>query len=269
MKRHRVRLRPKARSRRRLVAGRAAGLGALLLLSGLAVTARPWERLRLPRAAAEPLARAFAVESVSVAGVPEGPAGELAGALGWHRGDVWGPFEPGRRAERLRERFRWVEAVGVSRSWLGKTVSFSVVPRGVVAAASGARRLGPGAAWLGEDGGVFVVPAGLAGGAGLPTVDLGGWPDGADLAPAARLVRAASAAGALPSRPVVFAYDAREKGWTVALEDGTRLVWGGLEWTPEKLGRLREVLADATPRFGRGFTADLRYFEDGRILVRK
>ncbi|TPW19960.1 MAG: hypothetical protein FD126_2166, partial [Elusimicrobia bacterium] len=103
---------------------------------------------------------------------------------------------------------------------------------------------------------------------GLPRVELGAFPAGGDLGGLARLVLSAGSEGALPAKPLAYAYDARERGWTVTLEDGTTLAWGGLDWTEEKLRRLREVLADAAGRVPKGFTADLRYFEDGRILVR-
>ncbi|MDE2291819.1 MAG: cell division protein FtsQ, partial [Elusimicrobia bacterium] len=96
---------------------------------------------------------------------------------------------------------------------------------------------------------------------------LTGW-TGGPLDGLAKLVEAAGAPGALPSPPASAAYDARGKGWRMTLQDGTRLEWGGLDWTSEKLQRLREVLADAGARMKPGFTADLRFFADGRILVR-
>ncbi|MBI3296648.1 MAG: hypothetical protein HYZ75_00685 [Elusimicrobia bacterium] len=268
MKRHRVRLRPKARAARRSTVGRAAGVAALAAAAALVLMLKPWERVSLPTVGWGPLGKFLAVESAVVQGVPPEAAHELEAALALVPGEPWGPFEAQRRAELLLERFAWLEQVSASRSWLRRSAFFMAVPRGAVAAVSGARRLGPGPAWLGEDGRLFSAPAGVVPAEGLPRLDLAGWPDGAELAPAARLIAAAAAPDALPANPSAFAYDAREKGWRVELEDGTRLVWGGPEWTPEKLVRLREVLADAGPRLGRGFTADLRYFEDGRILVR-
>ena len=58
-----------------------------------------------------------------------------------------------------------------------------------------------------------------------------------------------------------------EEGWEAKLKDGTRVLWGDLRWTDEKSARLREVLDDAGAP-GKRLTADLRHFEDGRILVR-
>ncbi|TBR24208.1 hypothetical protein EPO15_04455 [bacterium] len=264
MKRHRVRLRPKARSARRESVGRAAVVIGAAGLAAVLATARPFERVRLPRVGWGPLARALTVEQVTVEGVPPELAAELALAASDGVGAAWGPFEPDRRAKALLARYPWLEQVSPGRSWTGKTVRFLAVPRGAAAVVP----VKAGTSYLAEDGNLFAAPAAVVAAAGLPRVELGAFPAGGDLKDLAGLIRAAGAEGALPSKPLSYAYDARERGWTVALEDGTRLSWGAADWTDEKLGRLREVLADAAGRLPKGFTADLRYFEDGRILVR-
>lgn len=60
-----------------------------------------------------------------------------------------------------------------------------------------------------------------------------------------------------------------EDGWEALLADGTKVLWGGLQFTREKAERLRQALDDARAQQAGEFTADLRYFEDGRILLRK
>ena len=264
MKRHRVKLRPKARSARRDKVKRAIVLiGAAGLAAVLAAT-RPLERLRLPHVGWGPLTRFMTVEGVTVDGVSPDLAEELAGSVSDGAGAPWGPFEPDRRARALRERFPWLEQVSAGRSWTGKTVRFLAVPRGAAAVVP----VRAGLSYLSEDGLLFAAPPAAVAAAGLPRVELGAFPAGGELKELAALVLASRAEGALPSKPTLFAYDARERGWNVTLEDGTRLSWGPLGWTDEKLARLREVLADAAPRNPKGFVADLRYFEDGRILVR-
>ena len=57
------------------------------------------------------------------------------------------------------------------------------------------------------------------------------------------------------------------EGWEVAFADGTVVLWGGLDWTREKLSRLREVLSDGRAEAA-PVLADLRFFEDGRVLLR-
>lgn len=268
MKRHRVRLRPKARAVRRGAVGKAAGLGTVLAALALTFAARPWERVSLPRVDWGPLQRVFRVEAVEFEGVPEGLSKQLESAIGFVPGEAWSPVEAQRQSERLVEKFGWIEQAAPVRSWTGRRVRFLVVPRAAVASVTGQRRAGAGPVWLGEDGKVFSAPVGMVSGAALPRVDLNGWPDGSDLSEAAGLVRAVAARGGFPSEPTAYSYDARERGWRLELADGTRILWGGTDWTAEKLARLGEVFADALPRLGPGFTADLRYFEDGRILVR-
>lgn len=264
MKRHRVKLRPKARSARREKAGRAAALLGAAGLAAVLVAARPFERLRLPKFGWGPLRSVLAVDSVTVEGVPPDVAADLAAEVSGPTGEPWSPFEPDARAKSLLERHAWLEQVSPGRSWTGRTVRFLAVPRGAAAVVV----LKSGVSYLGEDGRLFVAPPSVVAAGGLPRVELGAFPAGGDLKELSALVLAAGAPDALPSKPTAYAYDARERGWVVELEDGTRLLWGPLEWTDEKLSRTREVLADASARLARGFTADLRYFSDGRILVR-
>ena len=51
------------------------------------------------------------------------------------------------------------------------------------------------------------------------------------------------------------------------LADGTKVLWGRLEWTREKLSRLSEAVADARSKEPGAFSADLRWFEDGKVLL--
>jgi len=264
VKRHRVKLRPKARSARREKAGRAAVLIGAAGLAAVLAAARPFERLRWPAVGWGPLERVLKVDLVTVDGVPPEVAADLAASASEGAAPAWGPFEPDRRAKALLEQYAWLEQVSVGRSWSARSVRFLAVPRGAAAVVP----VKAGTSYLAEDGLLFVAPPSVVAAAGLPRVELGAFPAGGDLKDLASLVRAAAAEGALPSKPVAYAYDARERGWALTLEDGTKVSWGPLGWTEEKLGRLREVLADASGRLAKGFTADLRYFEDGRILVR-
>ncbi len=101
----------------------------------------------------------------------------------------------------------------------------------------------------------------------MPELELDRLPAGRDLAEVSRLLEAARRPQALPSRLARLGFEPGE-GWTAVLADGTRLRWGRMRWTEEKLLRLREVLEDAVPRFGSELGLDLRYFEQGRIIVR-
>lgn len=264
MKRHRIRLRPRAKSRRRRAAAVFAAFFALGAAGLLLARAKPWTRLKLPALSSSRLPGFTRVESIAVFGAPPALERRLLDALGWKAGDRWGLARPYRVARRLREAFPCVEAVSVHRSWSGRSVRCDVALRRPWAAAL---RNGKPAGYLGGDGSIFNAPAGVYA-EPLPEADVTLLPEGADLRELARLIAAAGEPGALPAKPAALKYDPAQGGWVAGLADGTALKWGGLDWTQEKLDRLREVFADALPRFGGLLSADLRHFEDGKILVR-
>jgi hypothetical protein len=204
------------------------------------------------------------VESVEVRGVPAPLQGVFLEGFGWKPGARWGPLAPYWAARRLRRGFSCVRSVRTSRSWFGRRVRFEVELERPVAVAT---RSGKPAGFLGLEGRLFQAPEGAYGDSSLPEADLTGVASGADLEPLGRMVAAAAVPGALPFRLLRVRPDAEGDGWTAMAAGGLTLAWGSLDWTEEKLRRLREVLADAAPRFGAVVSADLRHFEDGKILV--
>lgn len=264
MKRHRVQPRPKARRGRRAawawVAGLAAAAGAGAVWGpGLLPRAKAaWERsVRLPRFAS--------VERLQLAGAPEALRPEMEAVIGWRPGDRWGLWKAAAVQAELLERFPCLQEVRRARSWLDRSVRFEAVMRRPVAAVA---LDGKPAGYLDSAGVWFTAPKGLIRPEGLPLVELNRLPDEKDLGPLSRLLAAARRPGAMPQDFRRVSYDPDLGGWIASLEDGTRLLWGRLKWTDQKILRLREVLADARGRFAAAPTADLRYFEDGKILVR-
>ncbi|MBI4061391.1 MAG: cell division protein FtsQ [Elusimicrobia bacterium] len=169
----------------------------------------------------------------------------------------------GDKAEALKAKFPSVSEVRVRRNWTEKTATLTLVVRRAVAAAT---RSGKPAGFLGDDGTVFTAPKGafvLAG----PSVEVAGAGAG-ELAALAREWPALTAAGAFPARLAAMTFLSREDGWEANLADGTKVQWGRLEWTREKLARLSEAVADARSRESGAFSADLRWFEDGKVLLR-
>ena len=264
MKRHRVRLRPKARHRRFRLAGVFAGVLALAAAGLLLVRAKPWTRFNFPAFSISILPRFARVESVSVLGAPPALERGLLAALDWKAGERWGPVQPYCVARRLREAYPCVRDIAVRRSWLSRSVLFDVALREPVAALYRSGRL---LGYLGREGEAFEAPAGIYA-QPLPVTDVTLLPAGTPLGELARLIETAGIPEALPAKLLTLRYDPAEEGWTAGLADGTALKWGALDWTEEKLERLREVFADALPRFGPLLAADLRHFEDGKILVR-
>lgn len=232
----------------------------------LFVQARPWQRWDLPAIEELPLSGSARVDSLVVTGVPVALANELRGAIDWAPGRVWGPNQPGRVAKELESRFPCLLRVKPVRLWRRREVRFEALlrrPAGLVDPGSEA-----GPLFLGERGTVFRAPDGVFEEEGLARVDLSVMPAAGELGRLGRLLRAAKEPDALPSPMARMTFSPESDGWSAELEDGTRLQWGRLRWTGKKLRRLREVLADAAPRFEGGLTADLRHFEDGKILVK-
>ena len=204
------------------------------------------------------------VEGVSVEGAPQALEAPLLRELGPVSGRLWGLREPGRAAARLRSAFPCLREVRAHRDWLARRVRFTVAVR---RPAAKALRADGASAWLGDDGTVFPAPEVTF--PAPPSLSVGFGPGKEPDGPAVvKLLAAAAAEGALPSPLARLDSRSAERGWEATLEDGTLLQWGDLNWTEQKLSRLREVLKDARGRFSQGLTADLRFFDDGKILVR-
>lgn len=169
----------------------------------------------------------------------------------------------GDKAEAIKARFPSVADVKVRRAWTEKTATLTLVPRRAVAEAT---RKGKPAGFLGSDGVVFAAPEGsfvLTG----PTVEVAG-ASAPELAALAREWPDLAAAGAFPAPLREMAFRSFEDGWEARLEDGAVVTWGRLEWTKEKLSRLSEAIADAKSKEPGVFSADLRWFEDGKVLLK-
>jgi hypothetical protein len=256
-RRFRVVARPQERARRaRLLAAACA----VLILGAVAIAAARHAASELKRAVFDRASIPAAPEAAVVDGVPE-PFRSLAQAAA---DAVAG--SAGEKAAALKEKFPCLSDVGVRRSWGDKRSTLTPVLKKAVAPAL---RRGRPVGFLAEDGTAFAAPEGVYELAG-PTVDAG------DAAPAelkalAREWPALSAAGAFPAPLSEMAYvSARGEDayWEARLTDGTTVAWGRLEWTKDKLARLGEALADARAKSPGTFTADMRWFEDGKVLLK-
>lgn len=222
-------------------------------------------RLWAGLAARLPVPGPLRVGATVVMGAPPALEPLLIAAVGAAPAGGWGAMEPRRIARRLKEGFPCVREVRVRRDWLRRAATFEIVlqrPLGRVVFRG--RTL-----WLTAAGTPFEVPDGVFPLEEFPVVDPGpGTLVPEDWTAVAQFMTAVSKEGALPSRLERLSYRSDDEGWEAGLADGTRLLWGRLSWTEAKLGRLREVLGAAGAKRGGGVTADLRYFEDGKILVR-
>ncbi|UPT72970.1 MAG: cell division protein FtsQ [Elusimicrobiota bacterium] len=253
-RRFRVVARPKERARR---VRSVAALAAVAALGGVAfVTVRELAAdFRLPAAA-----RASAAPAEDAPVRVDGP--EPLRGLAQAAADA-APGGAGEKAQALKAKFPMIADVRVARAWTEKTATLSLVTRRAIAPAT---RRGKPAGFLGDDGTVFAAPEGAFMLTGA-TVEVADAPAG-ELAALAREWPALTAAGALPSPLAEMSFRGKDDGWQARLEDGADVTWGRLEWTREKLARLSEAVADARAREPGTFSADLRWFEDGKVLLK-
>jgi hypothetical protein len=197
------------------------------------------------------------IEKVEVFGAPDLLVGPISGYLQ--------ASTPGfsSRAMQLRTAFPALKTVRIHRSWGTRSVRVEVSLRRAMARAL---RAGGPAGFLDEDGTAFAAPDGLYPET-LPVVDVGS-ADAAQLKDLPAMLDAFSRDEGLPVPVARTVFRSAQEGWEFILRDGTDILWGSPRWMPEKLARLRAALADARGHIPSAFTADLRYFEDGRVLLR-
>jgi hypothetical protein len=251
-RRFRVVARPQERARRARLLG---AFCAVALLGAIAVAAA-----RHAVGFARPDGRAAAPESAVVDGVAE-PLRSLAqAAADGAKGSA------GEKAAALMAKFPCVADVSVRRAWGDKFSTLTLVLRRAV---SPALRRGRAVGFLADDGTVFDAPEGVYRFSG-PSVDVAG-ADSAELKALAREWPALSAEGAFPaplSQMTYVAGQAADAYWEASLTDGTTVAWGRLDWTKEKLARLAEALTDARGKAPGTYAADLRWFGDGKVLLK-
>ncbi len=252
-RRFRVVARPQDRARR--MRGVAA-VGAIVIMGGLAWAAARnavgtlWNlKSYLPKIGGP--------EAAAVDGVPE-PMLSLAQATA---DAVVGTA--GEKAAAIMRAYSCVRDVRVRRAWGEKTATLLPILRRAVAPVV---RRGRPAGFLGDDGVIFSAPVGVFDLTGA-VVDAGDAP-GLDLMALAREWTQINDRGVLHSPLVEMSWVSPDDGWQARFEDGTFVLWGPLTWTKEKLSRLSEALDDARTKELGAFNADLRWFADGKVILK-
>lgn len=251
-RRYRVVARPQERARRAKLAAAAAAV-ALLGVVAFAAARNAVSTLSKLRAALP----ASAPEAAVVDGVAEPMRGLAQAAADAAAGSA------GEKAAAIKRAFPCVADVSVRRAWGESRSTLTPVLRSAVAPAL---RRGKPAGFLAADGTVFAAPAGAYALAGA-TADVGDAPEG-DRRALAREWPALTAPGALPAPLAEMVWLSPEEGWQARLQDGAVVTWGRLDWTTEKLKRLGEALGDANAKEPGVYAADLRWFEDGKVLLK-
>ena len=170
------------------------------------------------------------------------------------------------QAAALKDRFPWVKSVTVRRRWLRRQVSLDVALRLALAPAT---LKGKAAGFISDDGVVFSGSADAFHAAGAVVEAYGA--EARDLAGAVKILNVLSKPGATVSDLTGLRFLNAADGWEAKFADGTVAIWGDGRWPGQKVARLREVLADARGTQAApsaAYVADLRYFEDGKVLLR-
>jgi len=173
------------------------------------------------------------------------------------------PGSAGEKAEALRTKFPCIADISIRRPWGEKRATLVLALRRAIAVAL---RHGKPAGYLGERGVVFDAPIGVFSFSG-PAVDISSASE-MDLKGLAHEWPVLSRPGSFPAPLSLLSYRSEEDGWEARLADGTIVLWGHLDWTQEKLSRLSEALNDAHAKDLGAFAADLRFFADGKVLLK-
>lgn len=255
-RRHHVAVRPKVRSQRLRQLGAIGTVGCLSLLAALTLrqfkhegASWSWIQSRL----------AARLQRIQVSGAPAPLSEDIAAYL--DSSAAGNALSAG--PEELMRQFPCLKQARLSKNYFQKRVDVDVELRSAVAVA---QVRGRPAGFLDTEGVVFAAPANLYPIQG-PSVDVSGAPE-TDLKALAQAVPIIAKPGAFESPLQAMSYVSAQDGWQVRLADGTSLMWGDLRFTREKITRLREILADARSQFGGTLNADMRYFEDGRVLLK-
>lgn len=248
-KRHRVVMRPKVRVKKIKQQGAIAVVLVLGVLA--AVTVRHFQP-------SLPTKESFSIWNANRTVIElEGAPPDLEGPLREFLSRGGDDFQA--RAQAVRERYSFFESVTARRSWFKNKATFRFKMHEAVA------RVGDGAKRLSRTGVLYDAPAGDSGEA-LVSAELAQAGE-AQIQDLARYLSDLPKVNSLPSPLERMCFVSMQEGWKAVFQDGTEVLWGNLNWTDEKMVRLREVLSDS--RNQGALVADLRYFEDGKILLRQ
>lgn len=249
-------VRPKVRSQRLRQLGAIGTVGCLAMVAALTL-----RQLRKDGASWSWLESRLAphLQRIEVRGAPAPLRDEIESYLDPARASATLSAGP----DDLIRQFPCLKTARISRNYFRRRIDVDVELRSAVAVA---QVRGRPAGFLDSGGVLFSGPASLYAISG-PLVEVSGAPqDG--LKALAGAVSVIVKPGALDSPLQEMSYVSAQDGWQATLADGTKLMWGDLRFTHDKLLRLRQILSDAHEQFGGTLSADLRYFEDGRVLLK-
>ena len=248
-----VALRPqerKARKRKILSTLMVFALGTALALS--------WSRLKESGSFIEAsISRVIPVpKTVAVKGAPESLKTEILSFLDSQNVHSWK-----NKSSDVRRRFPFLESVHLRRDFFSQTLVYHVVLRQAIAVVIEDKD----SSFLDDQGKLFKAPQELYQNP-IPTIlDVKMEPKA--LRRVAAFLKKISSLP-LPSPIKSLRYQSPVNGWLLSLNDGTRIDWGNLKWTDDKVKRLNAVMADAKTYVKGNFFVDMRSFSNGKIFVK-
>jgi len=259
--RHPVTIRHKVVVRRAKAAAVAlAALGLAIFAAAQAPRAFAYARSRVgaPQWAKWKLAR------MDFSSVPRDHAQGVERELALRHGAELTARDAARLEKSLADKFPALRNVRVSRNWISKELAVSAERRVPVA------RLcftGGATAFVDENGEVYAAePAG--GDASVLDINVADGAAGDKFEPetvaAFRALR--DSLRSFPCKPETVSLEGRNL-LSLRLEDGSLVDWGGLEHTAEKAARLAQVYSRMRERARGPYRVNMRYFDDGRILL--
>ena len=195
-------------------------------------------------------------KTVEIDGVPDSLKPEVLSFLNSQNPASWQ-----NRSADIKNYFPFLKAVHLSRDFFYQRLVYHVVLRQAVAVVSGRY----GRSFMDEGGVLFKAPKELY---DRPVPEI--LDSDMDLKTLRHVAGFLDKIASLPlSSPIEsLRYQSPVNGWVVNLQDGTRIDWGNLRWTKEKVNRLNAVLADAKTYLKGDFFIDMRSFENGKIFVK-
>ncbi|MCX5783445.1 MAG: hypothetical protein NTW04_03275, partial [Elusimicrobia bacterium] len=165
--------------------------------------------------------------------------------------------------EKIKSAFPFIKQVWARRNWLSGKLHIKVLERRPIAAVLPS----PYTKFVDEDGEIY--PPGIsAAPQGIMEVELGDF-SGEHLSPESiKLIKEAnSLKNSFPKAPAAIIFSDGLKNSMFRLEDGSEVDWGGADFFTEKISRLNQVFEKAYSRATGPFKINMRYFEDGKILL--
>ncbi len=240
----------KARNRKVVFIFAILILGAALVLSWVRLK-KSFFNFKQSVAAAIPFPR-----TVEVEGVPDSLKPEVLSFLNSQNPVSWQ-----NRSGDIKNHFPFLRTVHLSRDFFSRGLVYHIVLRQAVAVFSGR----DGRSFMDAEGTLFKAPKKLYERPVPEILDTDA--NLKTLRPVARfLVKVASLPLSSPIESLHFLSPVN--GWSVELQDGTRIDWGDFQWTKEKVKRLNAVLADAKTYAKGHLFVDMRSFGDGKVFVK-